>query len=157
LETYRQRYAGCAVGLSDHSGTIYPGLAAATLGASVVEVHVTFSRDCFGPDVASSLTVAELAQLVAGVRCNEKMRDHPLDKDAQAQQLAGMRDLFTRSVVARCDLAAGTLLAEQHLAWKKPGTGIPASRWREVLGRKLVRNITADSLLHEDDLEPEHA
>ena len=45
---YRQRY-GCAVGLSDHSGTIFPGLAAATVGIEVLEVHVVFSRECFGP------------------------------------------------------------------------------------------------------------
>ena len=49
LQVYRERY-GCAVGLSDHSGTIYPGLAAATLGADVLEVHVTLSREMFGPD-----------------------------------------------------------------------------------------------------------
>jgi sialic acid synthase SpsE len=66
LELFRTRY-GCPVGLSDHSGRIWPGLAAATLGASVLEVHLVFSRECFGPDVAASLTTAELADLVAGV------------------------------------------------------------------------------------------
>src|SRR5262249_25641849 len=50
LATFRERY-GCAVGLSDHSGTIYAGLAAAALGAEIVEVHVALSREMFGPDV----------------------------------------------------------------------------------------------------------
>src|SRR5207253_2594547 len=50
MQHLRERY-GCAVGLSDHSGTIFPAIAAATLGADVIEVHVTLSREMFGPDV----------------------------------------------------------------------------------------------------------
>lgn len=67
LDQIRQRY-GCAAGLSDHSGTVFPALAAVTLGARVVEVHVTLSREMFGPDVAASVTTCEFRQLVAGVR-----------------------------------------------------------------------------------------
>ena len=51
----RQRY-GCKVGLSDHSGTIFPGLAGAAIGLDALEVHITFSRECFGPDVPASVT-----------------------------------------------------------------------------------------------------
>ena len=80
ISFFAERY-GCDVGLSDHSGTIYPGLAAATLGAKVLEVHVTFSRQMFGPDVAASLTTTELRQLVDGVRFIENMVTHPLKKD----------------------------------------------------------------------------
>ena len=80
IPLFQSRY-GCAVGLSDHSGTIYPGLAAATLGAEVLEVHVTLSREMFGPDVTSSVTTAELRQLVEGVRFLERARSHPVDKE----------------------------------------------------------------------------
>jgi N,N'-diacetyllegionaminate synthase len=73
---FRERY-GCFVGLSDHSGTIYPAIAAATLGAEVVEVHVTMSRGMFGPDVPASVTMEELRQLVDGIRFVEKMRANP--------------------------------------------------------------------------------
>jgi N-acetylneuraminate synthase len=52
---FRARYS-CPVGLSDHSGTIYPGLAAATLGIDILEVHMTLSREMFGPDVPASVT-----------------------------------------------------------------------------------------------------
>ena len=64
LNTFRERY-NCDVGLSDHSGTIYPSLAAATLGATYVEVHTVF-KQCFGPDVSSSVTLDELSQIVEG-------------------------------------------------------------------------------------------
>ncbi len=152
LPAFARRY-GCTVGLSDHSGTIYPGLAAATLGAGVLEVHVTLSRDMFGPDVVASITPAELQQLVEGVRFVERMTAHPLEKDELARETAHLRQAFTKSVVARRDLAAGTLLEREHLATKKPGTGIAAVRLPEVLGRRLRRSLRADELLSEADVE----
>lgn len=149
----RARY-GCPVGLSDHSATIYAGLAAATLEADVVEVHVTLSRESFGPDVVASLTTAELRQLVDGVRFIEAMRANPIDKDAWADEAAPLRALFTKSVVARRDLPAGTVLAEADLALKKPGTGIAAAQLPALLGRRLARAVGADQRLSDDDLEP---
>lgn len=146
---FRERY-GCPVGLSDHSGTIYPGLAAVTLGAEVVEVHVTLSREAFGPDVPASLTTAELRQLVEGVRFLE--RALPVDKDAMAVEMEPLRRMFTKSVVARLDLPAGTVLAPEHLAAKKPGGGIPAARLRELIGGRLRRAVKADEPLRFEDL-----
>jgi N,N'-diacetyllegionaminate synthase len=148
---FRARY-GCGVGLSDHSAAIYSGLAAATLGIEALEVHVALSPEMFGPDVPASLTTAGLRQLVEGVRFIETMKAHPVDKEAMAAELAPMRNLFTKSVVARMDLPAGTLLQEAHLTMKKPGTGIPAARLPELIGRTLRRPVKADQLLHESDL-----
>jgi len=152
ISQFRERY-GCAVGLSDHSGTIYPGLAAAALGIDILEVHVTLSRDMFGPDVPASLTPAELKQLTDGIRFIERMTANPLDKDESARETAPLHDLFTKSVVARVDLPAGTVLKAEHLAAKKPGTGIPAGRMPEVVGARLARAVAADQLLSEGDLE----
>ncbi len=149
---FRERY-GCAVGLSDHSGTIFPSLAAVALGAEVVEVHVTFSRHAFGPDVPASVTVEELATLARGIRFLGEARAHPVDKDEVAEALWPMRRLFMKSVVARRDLAAGTVLGEADLAAKKPGSGIPAERLEGLLGRTLARDVAADQLLAEEDLE----
>jgi N,N'-diacetyllegionaminate synthase len=149
---FRERY-GCAVGLSDHSGTIYPGLAAVTLGAEVLEVHVTLSREAFGPDVPASLTTAELRQLVDGTRFLERAFAHPVDKDGMAVEMEPLRRMFTKSVVARADLPAGTVLTKDHLAVKKPGGGIPAARLPELLGCRLRRAVRADEALREEDLE----
>ena len=149
---FRERY-GCFVGLSDHSGTIYPGIAAATLGAEVVEVHVTMSRGMFGPDVPASVTIEELRQLVDGIRFVERMRANPVDKDVIARDMAPLRAIFNKSLVARERLAAGTVLTEAHLAMKKPGTGLPAERLPEIVGRVLRRNLEVDEQLRADDVE----
>lgn len=152
LSFFRERY-GCAVGLSDHSGTIYAGLAAAVLRIEVLEVHVTLSREMFGPDVPASVTTSELRQLVAGVRFIEIMKTNPVDKDAVAEDMATMRSLFTKSLVARVNLSAGTVLEKEHIAVKKPGTGISPKRLAEIVGRRLRRTVNADELLCEEDLE----
>lgn len=149
---YRERY-GCWVGLSDHSATIYPGLAGAAIGIDVLEVHVTLSHEMFGPDVVASVTTAELKQLVEGIRFIERMRAHPVDKDASARETAPLRRLFTRSIVAREAIPVGTLLAREHLALKKPGTGLPPDRLDEVVGRRLVRAVAADQPLAAEDIE----
>ena len=149
---YRERY-GCWVGLSDHSATIYPGLAGAALGMDMLEVHVTLSREMFGPDVVASVTTQELRQLVDGIRFIERMRAHPLDKNASAQETAPLRKLFTRSLVASANLPAGTVIAREHVAIKKPGTGLQPERLEEVIGRRLARPVTVDQVLAAEDIE----
>ncbi|HET9530015.1 MAG TPA: N-acetylneuraminate synthase family protein [Blastocatellia bacterium] len=152
ISLFRDRY-GCAAGLSDHSGTIYPGLAAAALGIEALEVHVTFSREMFGPDVIASITTSELRQLVEGIRFIEKMTANPVDKNLLAEETAPLRNLFTKSVVACRDLPAGTLLRAEHLAVKKPGTGIPADHIDEVIGRRLKHEVRRDEMLRVESLE----
>ena len=92
LPEIRRRYPGCPVGLSDHSRSIVPGICAAREGASYLEVHVTWHRECFGSDVPSSLTIDELRQLVEGVRFVERMK--PVDKNELAGELTEMRRIF---------------------------------------------------------------
>jgi N-acetylneuraminate synthase len=153
IALFRERY-GAAAGLSDHSATIFPGLAAATIGAEVVEVHVTLSREMFGPDVIASLTTAEFAELCRGVRTIEVMKANPVDKTAVAVQAAPLREIFMKSIVAAADLPAGRVLSAADLAAKKPGTGIRASQLGSLLGRRLQRAVKRDQLLSLDDLEP---
>ncbi|MDJ0838182.1 MAG: N-acetylneuraminate synthase family protein [Acidobacteriota bacterium] len=143
----------CPVGLSDHSGTIWPGIAALIQGARMLEIHVTMSREMFGPDVVASITTAELKQLVQGLRFCETMLAHPVEKDGMAGDLENLRQLFTRSVVAKTDLKAGTVLSAEHLTIKKPGTGIPENRFDELVGRTLLRDLERDAFLRFEDLE----
>jgi len=152
LAETRLRY-GCPVGLSDHSGTPFASLAAVTLGANLLEVHVVFSRECFGPDTPASVTTAELAEMVRGVRFIENALVHPVDRDAAALDTAELRLIFGKSLVAARDLPGGHRLSREDIALKKPGTGIPAARLAETIGRRLLRAVTRDDLLHESDLE----
>lgn len=148
----RNRYQ-CPTGLSDHSGTIYAGLAAAALGANLLEVHVTLSREAFGPDVPASVTTSELAQLVEGVRFIEEAIAHPVDKQQMADDLTELRTMFGKSVVASRDLPDGWMLTEKDIAIRKPGTGIPPAQWRSVMNRKLKHAVAANQPILEKHLE----
>lgn len=148
---FAERYA-CPVGLSDHSGTIYPGLAAVTLGGQVLEVHVTFSRSMFGPDVPASLTIEELEQLVEGVRFTEAMHRHPVDKNQIAQEFEPLRRTFTRSLVTTRPLPAGTILQRSDITFKKPGIGIPLSALDRVLGHRLKQDVPENTRLDWHDI-----
>jgi N-acetylneuraminate synthase len=141
------------IGLSDHSGTVYPGLAAATLGVEIIEVHIALSREAFGPDVVASLVPEQLAQLVEGVRFIETMKAHPADKTSVPDSVLNNRKIFLKSVVATCDLDAGTVLEPCHLAAKKPGTGVPAAELPDFVGRTLARAVSRDQLLSHEDLK----
>lgn len=152
LAELASRY-GCATGLSDHSGTIFASLAAVALGARVLEVHVALSRALFGPDVAASITHEELATLVEGIRTVEAALASPVDKDEVAAEMAPMRALFGRSLVARHPLPAGHVLTEDDLTAKKPGGGIPPADLATLVGRTLRRALEPDEVLAADDVD----
>ena len=152
IPEFRARY-GCAVGLSDHSATIYPGLAAAALGIEVLEVHITLSREMFGPDVVASVTSCGTAP---ARRWRALHRDHarpPGRQDAPPEAATALRAIFMKSVVAARDLPAGAALGTDDLAAKKPGSGIPARELPSLIGRRLRRAVARDALLSKDDLE----
>ena len=144
----------CAVGISDHSGTVYPSLAAvAAHKAQLIEVHLTLSRDMFGPDVVASVTPSELKQLVDGVRFIERMARSPLSKVELDPATAPMRSIFFKSLVPLADMAAGQKLTRENLGLKKPGTGIPAAQLENVIGKTLLRAVKKDVPLQMDDLK----
>lgn len=153
IPVFQKRFA-IPIGLSDHSGTIFPGLAAAALDSSILELHVTLSREMFGPDVIASITTSELTELVRGIRFIEAMRAGTADKDQLAAQVAPLRQLFLKSLVAKCDLPAGKILSREDFLLKKPGTGLPADALEQVIGKKLMAPLRADQQLRKDHLLP---
>lgn len=151
IDEIRGRF-DCPVGYSDHSGNIYAGLAAAALGANLVEVHVTFSYECFGPDVPASVTTADLRRLVEGIRHIERSLINPVQKNTVAEEFSDLRTLFGKSVVVARDLPAGKAIEFADLAFKKPGTGIPSANVDAVLGRRLLRPVSINTVLSFNDL-----
>ncbi len=152
LQTYKTRYQ-VPVGLSDHSGKIYAGLAAAALGANLIEVHVTLSRDSFGPDVPVSLTPTELKQLVDGVRFIETALANPVDKNGMADSLSEMRTMFGKGLVLKQDISQGMTIKKDFLTAKKPMLGIPAEQVNLILGKRAKANLKAGDFLKAEDLE----
>jgi N,N'-diacetyllegionaminate synthase len=152
VDEFRVRY-GCPVGLSDHTGTVFPALAAIARGADLVEVHFALDRLMFGPDVAVSLTPGDLRTVTEMRDAVVAMESSAVQKDAMAAEMHEMREVFQKSVAPARAIAAGTALTEDMLNLKKPGTGLRADRLPGLIGRTLARDVVPDRLLREEDLE----
>ena len=151
IEDMKARY-GDMVGLSDHSGTIHPSLAAMALGVVTLEFHLTFHREMFGPDTSSSLTLEEVELIRRHRDALYTLRSNPVDKDQLYEKLKETRALFSRSICLRSALKKGQKISADNILLKKPGTGIPPKDISEIIGRKVNRSIEADELLSWDDL-----
>ena len=147
----RERYRS-PVGLSDHTLTPYATFAAATLGASVIERHFTFSRKMYGSDARHSLEPDELADLVRGIRAIETMLANNIDK-GDTSSVAEMKSIFEKSLVAITDIPAGTVVTEEMIGVKKPGTGLSPLRLADVIGKRTSRGVKADTALMMTDIE----
>lgn len=152
MSELRSRF-GVPVGLSDHSGSIYPSLAALVQGANLIEVHLTLDKRLYGPDVPVSLTPAEFRIIANGRDAFTTLNTNPVDKDAMAEKLSSMRELFTKSLAVKHSMPAGTILSSDVLTSKKPGTGIPLSKIDHVIGRTLNRDVSPERLLSFEDID----
>jgi len=143
----------CPIGLSDHSGTIFPSLSATTLGANFVEVHAVMSKKMFGPDVSSSLNFQQLNDLVDGIRMVQTMRSSSTGKDDYAASAKNLRKTFGQSLCSSKCLSSGEVLSLDMISSKKPMIGIPAQNYESFLGKKIIRNVEKGSFLRLEDFE----
>ena len=151
ISELRERY-NVPIGFSDHSAKIATGLAAVALGAKILEFHVVFDREQFGPDVTSSLTIEEAKQLEKGVNEIVKGLDHPVDKRDNSA-FTELKQIFEKSLAVNKDLRQGHKLCFDDLEAKKPkGFGIDASNYKSVLGKKLTKNLAQWSFLTQEDI-----
>lgn len=140
-----QREFGLSVGYSDHTQGIEIPIAAAAMGAAVIEKHFTLDRNMEGPDHKASLKPNELAAMVRSIRHIEAA----LGRDAKTVSSSERKNLVIvrKSIVAKREIRAGEILTEDNITTKRPGNGISPMRWFEVLGTKAVRDFGEDELI----------
>lgn len=141
------------VGFSDHSGEIYACLAAAALGAQILEFHAVFDKKMFGPDSTASLTIEEIRSLVQGVRQIERAVANPVRKDENSR-FDELKIMFGKSLAVNKALKRGHTLKLDDLESKKPANrGINAAEFAQVIGKKLVTDLEKFSFLKYDHLQ----
>jgi len=138
-------------GYSDHTPGIEVALAAAALGARVIEKHFTLDRSLPGPDHAASLEPDELRAMVRGIRIVERALGDGR-KAARAGEMAN-RDAVRKSLIAARDLSAGARIEDGDVVTQRPGTGLAPAMRDSVIGRRLVRDIAAGTPLQQDMLD----
>jgi N,N'-diacetyllegionaminate synthase len=138
------------VGLSDHTAGTAVSIAAAGLGATIIEKHLTMNSRLAGPDHAASLEPSAFAAMVAGIRDVERALGSGVKAPVAAEREVAR--VARRSVVAAVDIPRGARIARQMLACKRPGSGIPPSRIGDVVGRRAARLLAADHVITAADL-----
>ncbi len=140
-----QQAFGVPVGYSDHTLGIEIALGAVALGASIIEKHFTLDRSLPGPDHGASLEPAELGALVRGVRKVEQAlgngRKEPAASEAETAAVA------RRSLVAARDIPLGSVITEEVIAIKRPGTGLQPAVRSLIIGRRAKMEIPSGTLL----------
>lgn len=139
------------VGFSDHSiGTMVP-LAAATLGANIIEKHFRDPRNTPSPDDIHSLTKNEFSELIRAIRITEKAKGNgkktPMDSELKNRQTNRV------SIIAVSDIKKGTVISGDMLDVRRPGTGIPPKDIEKIIGKRSIRDIPKDNPIRFDDLE----
>ena len=142
---------GVPVGYSDHTPGIYVSLAAAAMGACVIEKHFTLDKNLPGPDHMASLEPDELKEMVLGIRLVEKARGSSVKAPVESE--LEVRDVARRSIVAKVDIPAGTVITEDMLAFKRPGTGIAPKDSNMLIGKTTTKNINKNELFKFEKLE----
>lgn len=142
--TMKQAF-GLPVGYSDHTMGVAIPIAAAALGAEVIEKHLTLDRGLPGPDHRASLEPGEFKEMVAAIRQVEKSLGDGIKRPAPGE--LAIMPAARRSLVAARDIAAGEIITASCLVAKRPGTGIPPSYWDLVVGRRARQAIPAGCIL----------
>ncbi len=144
------RETGLPVGYSDHTKGIEIPIAAAALGAVVIEKHFTLDRTMEGPDHKASLEPEELRQMVEGIRKVELALGDGRKQvsDSEKSNLRTAR----KSIIAGCLIEQGEFFTNENIEAKRPGYGISPMRWDDLVGRKAKRSYQKDELIYEDEL-----
>ena len=135
------------VGFSDHTLGVGVPVAAVVSGATLVEKHFTLSKLMYGSDAKNSTEPHEFKQLVQDIRAVELAISHKINKDEKVNSLKEMKTIFEKSIVSARDLKSGDILTFNDLVYKKPGNGIPAATYKNILGKKLNCDVPKDTPL----------
>ena len=134
-----------AVGYSDHTKGIEVPIAAAAMGATVIEKHFTLDRTMEGPDHKASLEPDELKQMVDSIRNIELALGTGVKEPAESEKKN--IEVARKSIVANRAIKAGEILTEENITTKRPGNGISPMRWKEVLGTIAGKDFEEDEFI----------
>lgn len=135
----------CRVGYSDHTQGIEIPVAAAAMGAQVIEKHFMLDKGMPGPDHKASLEPEELKEMVRSIRNVEKALGDGIKVPTESEKKN--MDVARKSIVARCGIRKGERFSPDILTTKRPGNGVNPMRWNEIMGMCAVRDFEEDELI----------
>lgn len=150
IRELKERY-DVPIGFSDHSAGIEGCIAATSLGAEILEFHVVFDKEMFGPDAKSSLTMEETKTVVQAVTNISIALNNPINKNDNTQ-FSKLKSIFEKSLAVNKSLPKGHVITFSDLETKKPkGFGILASEYERVIGKSITKNLNQWDFLNYED------
>jgi sialic acid synthase SpsE len=141
---------GCAVGFSDHTpGNTVP-VAAVTLGAAIIEKHITLDRSAKGPDHPYAMEAAEFRDMVSEIRNLEKALGTGVKEPSRSEmaERVGAR----RSIYTRVDIHKGATISPEMLKLVRHAYGLEPRDLTRVLGKTATKDLRKDMPLHREDI-----
>ena len=136
------------IGYSDHSIVDEACLAAVSLGASIVEKHVTIDKSLSGPDHKMSYTIKQFEKLVKKIRDTEIILG--TNEKVFSKKEIEIRKMARKSIVSKKNLTKGTKIQFQDLCFKRPGTGISPMKVNKIVGKKTRVNIIKNKIIKKE-------
>ena len=138
------------VGFSDHSTEILPAVIAVSLGAKIIEKHVTLNKSWQGPDHKASLNLREFKKMIQLIRKTEKILGNG-NKEILQQELENSY-ASKKSCVAKKTLKIGDKISKNHICFKRPGTGVSPLDFKSIINKKVKKLIKKNTIIEPSDL-----
>jgi sialic acid synthase SpsE/sugar phosphate isomerase/epimerase len=139
------------IGYSGHERGINVSIAAAALGAVVIERHLTLDRGMEGPDHAASLVPTEFREMVNGIREIEQALGEGGERKLSQGEMIN-RENLGKSLIACGPLKAGTVLKSKHISARSPGQGLSPQHFGDLLGKTLKRDLKNEDFFFISDI-----
>ena len=136
----------CPVGFSDHTLGHSASISAVALGSVLIEKHFTFSKLMYGSDARHSMEPNEFAQFCKNIKEAVLIRNNPIDKN-DVSEFKKIKEIFEKSIVSVRELNIGEYIKKEDLTCKKPGDGISAASFYDLIGRKVIKSISKNQKL----------
>lgn len=150
LLTISEKFPEVILGLSDHTQGSTAAIVATAYGAGVFEKHFTLDHNLPGPDHWFSADPEELKNWVGGIRTAYAMLGSSELKPTEAE--IKQRIVMHRSITAMTDIKTGDVLTSENIALLRPGDGIGAMHWENIIGKRARRDIPNGTKLVWEDI-----
>lgn len=152
FDDFKKKFKNCNLGFSDHTQNNIAAILAVSKGAKFFEKHITFSKKMYGSDAKFASEPNEFTDYCKSLKKAEVIIQNKVDKN-DLKPFRQMRKVFQKSIIFNSSFKKGKKINMNMLNFMKPDKGISAKHFKKILGKKLKKNVKANSFVRLKDLE----
>jgi N,N'-diacetyllegionaminate synthase len=152
FDDFKKKFKDCILGFSDHTQNDIAAILAVSKGSKYFEKHLTFSKKMYGSDAKFASEPHEFINYCKSLKKAEIIIQNKVDKN-DLKPFRQMRKVFQKSIVFNSSFKKGQKINMNMLNFMKPDKGVSAKNFRKILGKKLNKNVKANSYVRIRDLK----